>query len=57
MVKQAMNSDHSTVTPLQTFGIRKTSFACVKQAAQWLNLQKAEEWQIEHPKDAKYTQT
>lgn len=55
MVKQATNSDHNSSAGHLEYEI-KTSFACIKQAAQWLNRQKAKDWQTEHPKNAKGTQ-
>lgn len=51
-----MNSNHDNSSAGQLEYEIKTSFAHIKQAAQWLNMQKAKDWQIEHRKDAKGTQ-
>ena len=56
MVKQAMNSDHDNSSAGHLEYEIKTSFVCIKQAAQWLNMQKPKEWQTEPLKDAKGTQ-
>lgn len=56
MLKQAMNSEHDNSSAGHLEYEMKSSFLCTKQAAQWLSVQKAKEWQSEHPKDAEGTQ-
>lgn len=51
-----MNSDRGNSAVVHLKYEIKTGFVCIGRVAQWLNVQKAQGWQIECLKDTKGTQ-